>query len=272
VNIAFQTFKVLTLLLYALTFFYYFIFYLKGSRRSNLLTTPLLLVTCFVHLIYLFVISMTHGHAPVTNLGEAMTLMVFCITVTYYFIELSSKEKSLGAFVLAMVLLLQAISSFFIDEIRPVSPILQEGGFALHAIANILSYSGFFLGFTFSGLYLLMLRQIKKKKTGLLYSRMPSLGILDTMSAHSIAMGFGLYSLGLIAGAIWANKVWGVYFKPEPKFILALVTWAVYGGYLAFRRLPGQSRKSSAIWAVASFSLLILSFFFASLVSPSHSF
>jgi cytochrome c-type biogenesis protein CcsB len=272
VGTAFQTLKILTLFFYAATFTNYLIFYLKGTRQSEKLTTPLLIFTCSAHLLYLFVISLSHGHMPITSLGEAMTLMVFAICCIYYFIELSTREKNLGAFVFAMALLFQILSSLFIDRIRPVNPMLKEGGFAFHAIANTIGYSGFFLGFVFSVLYLLLIRQIKTKKTGQLYRRLPSLGILDTMSLHSITLGFILFTLGLAAGSLWAKKMWGVYFKWEPKLILAFVSWGIYAGYLIARRVPGWSRKKSAWLSVAAFALLLMTFLFSHTLSPSHAF
>ena len=149
---------------------------------------------------------------------------------------------------------------------------LEAGGFAFHAIANIFGYAGFFLGFIFSLLYMLMLRQIKHKTTGRLYRRLPPLGVLDTSSAHAITFGFILFTIGLVAGAVWSKQVWGAYVKPEPKFVLAVISWAIYGAYLVMRLIPGWSRRRSAASSIAAFCILAASFLFASMFSPSHSF
>ena len=268
----FQALKLLSLLAYAATLVIYLSFFLKGDTKTSKLATPFLLTTLSIHAVYLLAVALIRHHVPVTNLGEAMTTTVFCTTLIYYFIELKTREKNLGIFVIGLALAFQAFSVLFFHQFKPTNPLLATGGFAFHAVANILGYSGFFLGFVFSLLYLLLGRQIKSRATGQLFRRLPPLGTLDTMSLHSITFGFALFSIGLVAGSLWGKQVWGNYLVLEPKIVLALLSWAIYGTYLVMRRLPGWSRKKSAVTSTAAFALLAFSFMFSSMLSPSHPF
>ncbi len=54
-----------------------------------------------------------------------------------------------------------------------------------------------------------------------------------------VRLGFPLMTLGLILGAVWADKGWGRYWGWDPKELWSLVTWLVYLGYLHFRYLKG---------------------------------
>jgi ABC-type transport system involved in cytochrome c biogenesis permease subunit len=269
---AFQLFQALTLVFYAGAFIAYLFFFINGGPVSRRLVSPSLIATIFVHLIYLFTISLADGHVPLTNVGEATSTVVFSIAVLYYIIQLSTKEMNLGVFVLAVCLLLQGISSITLREVGQVSPLLEQGGYAFHAVANVLGYSGFFLGFIFSGLYLMQRRQIKRHTPGWVFSRLPSLGALDTMSLHSIMLGFFLFSIGLVAAALWGKQVWGVYFKLEIKIVLAAICWILYGGYLALRLVPGWTRKYAAYLSTVAFTLLLLAFLASPVLSPSHAF
>jgi ABC-type transport system involved in cytochrome c biogenesis permease subunit len=68
---------------------------------------------------------------------------------------------------------------------------------------------------------------------------------LDNISYRVIGLGFPLLTIGIIAGAVWANEAWGSYWSWDPK-----ETWAA--NHLAsFCRLspcphyPGMAGKKS---------------------------
>ncbi len=41
-------------------------------------------------------------------------------------------------------------------------------------------------------------------------------------------IGFLLFTVGIITGAIWANYAWGTYWSWDPKETWSLITWIVY--------------------------------------------
>ena len=79
-------------------------------------------------------------------------------------------------------------------------------------------------------------------------SRLGLLESLDNLSYRTISFGFPLLTIGIIAGAVWANEAWGSYWSWDPKETWALITWLVFASYLHARITKSwQGRKPALI-------------------------
>ncbi|MEM9536149.1 MAG: c-type cytochrome biogenesis protein CcsB [Cyanobacteria bacterium P01_A01_bin.3] len=76
---------------------------------------------------------------------------------------------------------------------------------------------------------------------------------LDNVSYRLIGLGFPLLTIGIIAGAVWANEAWGTYWSWDPKETWALITWLVFAAYLHTRITKGWQGRRPAILAGAGF-------------------
>lgn len=76
---------------------------------------------------------------------------------------------------------------------------------------------------------------------------------LDNISYRIIGLGFPLLTIGIIAGAVWANEAWGSYWSWDPKETWALITWLVFAAYLHARITKGWQGRRPAILASAGF-------------------
>ncbi|MGF1567185.1 MAG: c-type cytochrome biogenesis protein CcsB [Nodosilinea sp.] len=76
---------------------------------------------------------------------------------------------------------------------------------------------------------------------------------LDNISYRMIGLGFPLLTIGIIAGAVWANEAWGSYWSWDPKETWALITWLVFAAYLHARITKGWQGRRPAILAAAGF-------------------
>lgn len=76
---------------------------------------------------------------------------------------------------------------------------------------------------------------------------------LDNISYRIIGLGFPLLTIGIIAGAVWANEAWGSYWSWDPKETWALVTWLVFAAYLHARITRGWQGRCPAILAASGF-------------------
>ncbi|RCJ42180.1 c-type cytochrome biogenesis protein CcsB [Nostoc minutum NIES-26] len=74
---------------------------------------------------------------------------------------------------------------------------------------------------------------------------------LDNISYRIIGLGFPLLTIGIIAGAVWANEAWGSYWSWDPKETWALITWLVFAAYLHTRITRGWQGRSPAILAAS---------------------
>jgi cytochrome c-type biogenesis protein CcsB len=136
---------------------------------------------------------------------------------------------------------------------------LGDGMFAVTFIAGIM--------------YLIQEYQIKNKKFGSLYARLPSLETLDSISRHSLMYGFPLLTIGMITGAIYAQHALGSYWRWDPKEVWSLITWLLYAALLHERLAVGWRGRRAAFMAIFAFLVLIFSFVGVSVwLSDYHSF
>jgi cytochrome c-type biogenesis protein CcsB len=76
---------------------------------------------------------------------------------------------------------------------------------------------------------------------------------IDNLSYRTIGFGFPLLTLGIIAGAVWANEAWGSYWSWDPKETWALITWLVFASYLHARITRAWQGEKPAIIASIGF-------------------
>jgi cytochrome c-type biogenesis protein CcsB len=83
--------------------------------------------------------------------------------------------------------------------------------------------------------------------------RLSLLESIDNLSYRTISFGFPLLTLGIIAGAVWANEAWGSYWSWDPKETWALITWLVFASYLHARLTKSWQGEKPAIIASLGF-------------------
>ena len=83
--------------------------------------------------------------------------------------------------------------------------------------------------------------------------KMTLLESIDNLSYRIIGFGFPLLTIGIIAGAVWANEAWGSYWSWDPKETWALITWLVFASYLHSRFTKSWTGKKPAILASIGF-------------------
>nr|WRW10645.1 cytochrome c biogenesis protein [Ascoseira mirabilis] len=79
------------------------------------------------------------------------------------------------------------------------------------------------------------------------------LSFLDNWSYRAISLGFPFLTIGIIAGAVWANEAWGSYWSWDPKETWALITWLIFAAYLHLRLIVGWKGQNPAILASIGF-------------------
>jgi cytochrome c-type biogenesis protein CcsB len=87
-------------------------------------------------------------------------------------------------------------------------------------------------------------------------NRLTLLESIDNLSYRTISFGFPLLTIGIIAGAVWANEAWGSYWSWDPKETWALITWLTFAVYLHARITKNWQGKKAAILASSGFLII----------------
>jgi ABC-type transport system involved in cytochrome c biogenesis permease subunit len=121
--------------------------------------------------------------------------------------------------------------------------------------------------------YLLQERQIKGKKFGFFYRRLPSLEQLDALNYWCLTVGFPLLTAGIITGSLYAQYTLGSFFSFDPKEILTLIAWLIYAVLLHERLVAGLAGPPGGAAGPVRLRVLIITFVGASLwFAGYHSF
>jgi cytochrome c-type biogenesis protein CcsB len=95
-----------------------------------------------------------------------------------------------------------------------------------------------------------------KNSNSLKNNRLTLLESVDNLSYRTISFGFPMLTIGIIAGAVWANEAWGSYWSWDPKETWALITWLVFASYLHARITKSWQGRKPAI--IASFGFIVV--------------
>ncbi len=232
----------------------------------------ILIVGLIAHTASLVVRTNAAHRMPFLNLYEYMLSLTWGAMVVYLALELLTKSRAYGSFVVPLVTAFAFMTMRLPSEVNPTMPALESAWRTPHIGTAILAYSAFAIAFGVAIMYLLA--EKNEGKTGSFWAtRLPSLKVMDRTIYRTIAFGFLMQTLLLITGAIWAERAWGSYWSWDPKETWALITWLIYAVYLHTRTQMGWQGRKSAIMAVIGFVATLFTLFgVAFLMSGLHSY
>ena len=263
-----DVFTVALPLLYFSTVWAYAKAFFKDSAAAKRTKTPLLLATLAVHLSYLLLRSAFFNHPPITTIFEIMSIIAFSIGAAYAVIEFQTKVKNTGYFILILAFIFQTISSFFIENLSEVKPVLRSSLLGIHVSSALLGYAAIAISAVYGFLYLMLYHHIKSSRFGVIYTKLPNLETLEKMSILSIIFGFSFLTVAIAVGLIWLPRAFDHFSYFDPKLIGTVFIWAIYGAGLGAKKTIGwQGRKimilSIIAFAVSFFSLTIINVYFS---------
>lgn len=260
-------------LLYFIATYLYGMYLFREDKVAGRYMTPFLMGTAGLHLLEIVLRTIYYRHFPLASVFEALSVLTLAAVFIYLFLEHRLKVKTTGYFILVFVFFLQLISSAFISFTRQIPEILHSPLFIFHTSAAILGYTGFALSFVYSVMYLLLFHDIKSRRFGIIYSRLPSLEMLSNLNYTSAVIGFSFLTLAIALGSVWSHALFGKYVSADPKILIAYLTWLVYGLEIVGGRYLKWSGKRLAEISIAGLTVVIFSMVTVNLIFTSfHQF
>ncbi len=209
-----------------------------SGRLATILAVGLHTVAIGVHC------ARTH-QTPFTTPAETLSASAWAVAIAYLALELLMKPRptALGAVALPAAFLC-LFAGAFLHSAQPAAltvatPLLNSRLVSLHILAILFAFGLLVLAFGCAALYLAQHRMLKRKrlKSGL-FGLLPPLASLDHLAFALVAFAFPLLTVGLAAGVVEAlaggfGGRWGA----DPMVLTSVVTWLVYGVYLALHVL-----------------------------------
>jgi ABC-type transport system involved in cytochrome c biogenesis permease subunit len=257
---------ILPLVLYAAATAAYIVHFAWREPRVGRLATATLGAGVLAHTFLIGMQTVEAGYAPLVGTSAAISAFVWLLGLSYLYIELTSDERSMGAFVAVLLVALDVIPAFD-STVSARPPVLQSPLFTIHVVAMLFAYASLALACVLGVTYVLLFQEIKAKHLGFFYARLPSLQALDVMNGRAVTVGWIFLTIGLAIGGIWASQL---HSSPDPraqamsvgdpKILVALVSWGVYSFALFARRAIGWSGRRAAYLSAIGFVIVLLNF------------
>jgi ABC-type uncharacterized transport system permease subunit len=200
-------------------------------------------------------------------------VLAFGIGFSYFVLELVTDIRGTGPFIIIFSFIFQLISSIFIKDLIEVKDVLRSNLLGVHVLHALIGYAGITISGVYGFLYLILYKEIKTNKFGLIFERLPNLEILEKLSFYSAVIGFFSLSVAIVIGVIWLPQAFPDFSYLDPKLVTSSMIWIMYGiGILA--KLWGKwVGKKVVMFSIFGFIIAIISTILTNFLASSfHSF
>lgn len=244
---------------------YLWLFY-TDDPRSRRTCSRAGAVLVLLHVAAMVVRGVGLQRLPMGTQAEFLGALALAVLGTYLVIERRLRAKQTGFLTTGAAALMMVIASLAGPGNASTSPLLHDPGFAGHAVLVLLAYTALSLSFLYAILYLVLARQLMRRRFGLLFRRLPALETLERMSVIAVEMGVPLLFLSLALGHLWMYDLvervppeMAAMLSPwDPKILLSWVIFLAYTAGLVGHRFWGWRGRKMNIMAVAAFVAVIL--------------
>jgi len=211
------------------------------------------------HTFWIGTICARTGHPPLTNLPETLTFMSWTIFAVILALYIRYRVYAASFFVYPLVLLLLLTAAVVGEPFAQLDPSLRSTLFTSHIFLTTLGVAGLFIGLAFTMLAWMQDRSLKSKTRGRLWEWIPSLNVCKVVSYRALAIGFSIYTIGLLAGVLWSYRTTAVPVEARVKQIGAVVAWILFAALLQ-TYISGTYRTKRTIFISAgAFVAIIIS-------------
>lgn len=222
------------------------------------------------HTAGLIVLAVETGRPPLGNLTDAVSAAVWVAVLLEMWLERRHGLKVLGAFALPAILLLGSRGMAVRVGPDAMAPALASAWIWVHIALALIGIAAFVLNFAGAIMYLLQEHQLKARRPGTFYYRLPDLETLDRLTYRTLVLGFPFLTVALLLGAVWARSAWGSVFTFDPLALFSLLAWAIYAAILAGRATGTWRGRRAAYFAIVGFATLVLTLGMGALFPGRH--
>jgi ABC-type transport system involved in cytochrome c biogenesis permease subunit len=180
------------------------------------------------HTLWIGTICTITGHPPLTNLPEAASFVAWTVFAVEMALFIRYRVHAASFFVHPLVLILVTITAVVHEPFARVTPAMRSRIFMAHILFTTVGIAALFVGMAFMLLAIAQDRALKAKTRGRLWQWIPSLNICKLISYRALAIGFTIYTFGIIAGVMWSYQSEAGLMELRIKQIGAVVAWILF--------------------------------------------
>jgi ABC-type uncharacterized transport system permease subunit len=204
----------------------------------------------------------THGLHPGVNAREALSFASWLTCGVYLAVSLRAPLPVVGALVVPVTMVL--------DVAARLTPSVEarHAGSLLGSIHITLATAGVALFAVAAGgavIYLVEERQLKARRVSPLLKRGGvALETLDKLNRRCITLGFPLFTVAMVTGALWMARLSDARGIFTPQYAVATCAWLLYAVLVMARVTAGWRGRRAALMTLAGFAsaMLVLVIYF----------
>ena len=208
------------------------------------------------------------------NRFDALTAYALALSGAYGLWSAFRYTRGIAAILIpyATLLLLCGISAFHLDAGAPAP--IQGPGMILHVITAYAAFGVFTLASISAVIYLMQDSNLKNKRFGVVWSRLPSLEKLDHIMSRLVGVAFLLLTVSIVTGIFLIRELGGGEdWIRDPKVVSTVILWILLAVFVHLRASSGRHGRGIALVAVFGLACLLFAFMGVHLVAPTvHSF
>lgn len=205
------------------------------------------------------------------GMHEVQSMLALLISTAFLLIAWRYKTLSFGIFALPLAFLLTVVPSLGLDKYAFKSPLIRSGWLFVHITGLLAAYAALLFSLTASLLYLIQERRLKNKRSPGFLNWLPPLETMDQIAQTTLVLGFCGMTIGLFAGSLIAQEIYGARYFADPKIWLSFLMWGLYVVLIFVRRSKGL-RGLRAVYISSLVFLAMLSVWAANVFSSVHRF
>jgi ABC-type uncharacterized transport system permease subunit len=189
--------------------------------------------------------------------GQLFSLLAAVIVAGYLILDLRYELPVAGAFVAPFTVAVMVPAHLVESAQHAVAPQLyRSAALFIHVGAAALGTGILALAFGLALLYLASEHQVKSKRPGRLFARLPSLELIDRAGYRLAVWGFVFLSLAIATGSLVSHEATGSGFPLAPKQGFAVLAWGLFATLIQARMVAGWRGRRVALLVVTGFVLL----------------
>jgi ABC-type transport system involved in cytochrome c biogenesis permease subunit len=191
---------------------------------------------------------------------DFLSLCAWSVCAVYLALQFKTKTRVLGAFISPFILLFMIAAAGETSGKTLLPQNLQNWLTAVHLFFVIMGEALFIIASCAGLMFIMQNSLLKNRKLSRTSRLLPSLSDLDRINHLCLLWGFPVLSLGIIAGAVFAELNWQTGWLTDPKVVWTFAAWIVYGFLLHQRLAIGWKGYRMAVISGVAFILLLLSY------------
>ncbi|MGE4520465.1 MAG: inner membrane protein YpjD [Desulfobacteraceae bacterium] len=248
------------LILFSLSFCLYVFSQLKGSaglRKTGFISLCLGFLSLGGEITAQ---GISFGYIPAFGVRNALVLSAFSVCFFFIMLFIRFRVDLLGGAVALFSGYLTAGALFFDRSGYTGQEDLSLFMTALHVFFTFFANAAFFSAFVIGIFYLVQEKNIKLKKHGIIFKRLPSLEVLESSGNFCITWGFFFLTFGLGIGMIWSKQIFGKFLMMDAKEVWSFIIWILYAAIIHGRLTSRWRGRKAAVMAIIGFVIVVFSF------------